>query len=102
MAKLREDLTLAEIERNAAQLEQIDIDGVLAFAEHVLSHSAAMWSAAGPAERAALQTALFPRGLEWTTDGFGTVVTSAAFSYLQTIGAKKSRVASPPGFEPGF
>ena len=102
LAKLREDLTLAEMERNAAHLEQLDIDGVLAFASHVLSHSAALWNAAGPDERASLQSALLPRGVEWTTDGFGTVVTSAAFSYLQGMDSEKSSLASPPGFEPGF
>ena len=102
LAKLREDLTLAEMERNAAQLEQLDIDGVLAFASHVLSNSAALWNAAGPDERASLQSALLPRGVEWTTDGFGTVVTSAAFSYLRGMDSEKSSLASPPGFEPGF
>ena len=36
-----------QLDRAESLREQIDSDGVLAFAEHVLSHSAAMWKCGG-------------------------------------------------------
>jgi hypothetical protein len=102
LARLREDLTLAEMRRNEAHTEQLDVEGVLAFAEHVLSHAASLWTNANLADRGALQQALFPNGLAWSETGFGTAVTCSAFSYLQTVPTFEEGVASPPGFEPGF
>jgi hypothetical protein len=34
--RLREELTLARIERHSGQLEELDVEGILAFAERVL------------------------------------------------------------------
>lgn len=41
--QLREQLALAEIELNDAVLDQLDVDGVLAFAEHVVTNAARLW-----------------------------------------------------------
>jgi hypothetical protein len=38
--KLREELTLARIERHSGQLEELDVEGILAFAERVLPRAA--------------------------------------------------------------
>ncbi|MBM3778297.1 MAG: hypothetical protein FJW23_08670 [Acidimicrobiia bacterium] len=100
--RLREQLALAEMTATEARNEHLDVEGVLAFAEHVLGNAAALWANASPANRRQLQTALFPKGLSWGPDGFGTAVTSSAFSLFEVSKVGKSRVASPPGFEPGF
>ena len=34
--KLREELTLAQMDRHATELEEMDVEGILAFAERVL------------------------------------------------------------------
>jgi hypothetical protein len=47
--QLREQVALAEIELNDAVLSQIDIDGVLAFAEHVMTNVAESEAAAAAA-----------------------------------------------------
>lgn len=70
--------------------------GVLAFAEHVLSNMASLWSAANSADRLRLQTTVFPTSLVWSADGFGTAVTNPAFSWLGAVAAE-SCVASPRG-----
>ncbi len=48
----------------------------------------------------ALQAALFPEGLRWNGERFGTALTCGAFSYLQEISSASTNVASPAGFEP--
>lgn len=102
LAKLREELALAEMQRNDATRDQIDVEGVLAFAEHVLTRAAALWANANLQDRRALQHAIFPSGLSWTAQGFGTAVTSTAFSYLRELAGSSEGVASPAGFEPAL
>jgi hypothetical protein len=93
-------LALVEIQRNEAQLERLDVEGVLAFAEYVLTRAAALWSNASLEDRRALQRAIFPDRISWTTEGFGTAVTSAAFSYLRGMSDDPEGLASPAGFVP--
>jgi len=97
-AKLREDLALAEMQRTEAQVEQIDTEGIVAFAENVLSRAAALWSHASFADRRALQQAIFPDGIPWTATGFGTAVSSSIFSHLRQNLATDQDVASLTGF----
>ena len=48
--KLRQELTLLEIDRHADMLEKFDVEGILAFAERVLPRAADLWVQASPAE----------------------------------------------------
>jgi len=41
--KLREELTLVRIERHSGQLDELDVEGILAFAERVLPRAADLW-----------------------------------------------------------
>ena len=41
--KLREDLTLVRIERHSGPLDELDVEGILAFAERVLPRAAELW-----------------------------------------------------------
>jgi Recombinase zinc beta ribbon domain/Recombinase len=40
---VREELTLVRIERHSGQLDELDVEGILAFAERVLSRAADLW-----------------------------------------------------------
>ena len=100
--RLRYDLALAELERNEARIEETDIEGFLAFAHHVIENATALWTSASDHDRRALQGALFPTGLNWEGAGFGTAVTCFAFRSLPVSKVGGNRMASPPGFEPGF
>ena len=64
--RLRYDLTLAELERNEARIAETDVEGILAFAHHVMENATALWTNASADDRKALQGALFPTGLAWT------------------------------------
>ena len=77
--KLREELTLAELELSEAQVEQFDIDSALAKAISVLNNASALWIDASLDDRLRLQEVLFPQGLVWDGAGFQTPVISFAF-----------------------
>jgi hypothetical protein len=49
--KLREELTLARIDRHSGQLEELDVEGILAFAERVLPRAADLWVQASLEQR---------------------------------------------------
>jgi site-specific DNA recombinase len=100
--RLRYDLTLTEIDRNDARLNETDVEGVLGFAEHVMQNAAALWTNASADDRKALQATLFPNALAWDGTGFGTVTTCLAFNQLEGFRNANNGMASPPGFEPGF
>jgi hypothetical protein len=59
--KLREALTLARIDRHAGQLEALDVEGILAFAERVLPRAADRWVQASLEQRQRFQQLFFPR-----------------------------------------
>ncbi len=98
--KLREQIMLAEVGREEATGEELDVEGILAFAQHVLANAARLWEEAPLDQRQRLQAALFPRGLSSDGSGFGTPVTCLAFSELLPSDGAQDGLASPTGFEP--
>jgi hypothetical protein len=94
--KLRE-LTLARIDRHSGQLDELDVEGILAFAERVLPRAADLWVQASLEQRQRFQQLFFPDGIAFDGKGFvGTRVTAPAFSYLRTIEGGNERMACQP------
>jgi hypothetical protein len=56
---LREELTLVRIERHSGQLDELDVEGILAFAERVLPR-ADLWVQASLEQRQRFQQLFFP------------------------------------------
>jgi site-specific DNA recombinase len=84
--KLREELTLARIDRHSGQLDELDVEGILAFAERVLPRAADLWVQASLEQRQRFQQLFFPDGMVFDGNGFvGTRATAPSFSYLRTI-----------------
>jgi hypothetical protein len=84
--KLREELTLVRIERHWGQLEELDVEGILAFAERVLPRAADLWVQASLEQRQRFQQLFFPEGIAFDGKRFvRTGVTAPAFSYLRPI-----------------
>jgi len=95
--KLREEIAIAEIERQDAHLEEIDVEGILGFAEHVLGNAARLWFEATPEQKQRLQRVWFPEGLRYRDGGFRTAVTCFAFTTLERNPEVGSGLASPSG-----
>ena len=98
--KLREDEALAQIELREAELEELDVEGVLAFAEHLLTNAARLWTEASLDQKQRLQTVFFPEGLRFNGENFGTAVTCLAFKQLGPGETPRDGMASPSGFDP--
>ena len=77
--------------------ELLDVDGVLAFAEHVLTNGARLWMELGLDQKQRLQQVLFPEGLRFDGEKFGTAVTCLAFKQMPPDESGNSGMASPTG-----
>ncbi len=96
--KLREELTLARMDRHSGQLDELDVEGILAFAERVLPRAADLWVQASLEQRQRFQQLFFPDGIAFDGKGFvGTRVTAPAFSYLRTIEDGNERMVDQTG-----
>ena len=91
---------MVQLELSEVREEELNLEVVLNFAEHFVTNAARLWSDADPAHKELLQGSIFPAGVTFSDDGFGTSVTSLMFSELRDSDAEKLQVASPTGFEP--
>jgi len=99
--KLREELTLARMDRHSGQLDELDVEGILAFAERVLPRAADLWVQASLEQRQRFQQLFFPDGISFDGNGFvGTRVTAPAFSYLREIETGNEKLVDLTGIEP--
>jgi len=60
--KLREELTLARIDRHSGQLDELDVEGILACAERILPRAADLWVQASLEQRQAVPTTVLSQG----------------------------------------
>ena len=95
--RLAEETALAEMAVNDARIDELDIEGVLAFAEHLLVDVARLWTEASLDQKQRLQHVFFPSGITYGAEGFGTAETSLVFTMLDAIAASKNNEASPTG-----
>jgi hypothetical protein len=84
--ELREELTLVRIDRHSGQLEELDVEGILAFAERVLPRAADLWVQASLEQRQRFQQLFFPDGITFDGNRFvRTGATAPAFNYFRGI-----------------
>ena len=76
------------------------MEGLIAFAEYLMSNLASTWFQANLKQRQQIQRAIFPEGLPFDGQGFGTAVTCLAFNQLVEAGGSENGLASPSGIEP--
>jgi site-specific DNA recombinase len=100
--RIQEQLTIAELELHDARIDALDVEGVLAFAEHLIANVGRIWLEATLDHRQRIQAAIFPEGIPFDGSAFGTATTCLAFNTFAVSKVGGNRLASPPGFEPGF
>jgi site-specific DNA recombinase len=99
--KLREDLTLVQMDRHASELEEMDVEGILAFAERVLPSASSLWVQSSLNQKQRLQQLFLPHGIRF--DGkrlVGTGVTLPVFNYLSPVSGEKKELVDQAGVEP--
>jgi hypothetical protein len=82
---IREQVALVTLDLGDAQHEEADVEGLLGFAEYVLTNAARLWMEAPIEQKTRLQRALFPEGLRLRDGRFGTAVTCMAFTQLRKL-----------------
>jgi len=99
MDRLREQEATAKLERYGAELEDLDVGAVLAFAERTLCDLAGSWNRAEPPQKTRLQALLFPSGVTWDGEAVRTQETASVFGWIDPICDDKERVVTPTRFE---
>jgi len=102
LARHATETSSAEQRLRDAELESFDIEQVLEFAEKLVSNPAQLWLRASLEQKQRLQQVLFPSGLSFSKDGFGTPPTDSLFSVFGALGGAETSLASPAGFEPAL
>src|SRR5690606_33943130 len=75
--KLRQELTLLRMDRHASEVEELDVEGILAFAERILPRAADLWTQASLDQRQRFQQLFFPEGMAFDGSAFvGTAATA--------------------------
>ncbi len=99
--KLRQELTLLRMDRHSSELDELDVEGILAFAERILPRAADLWVQASLEQRQRFQQLFFPEGIAFDGNGFvGTAVTAPAFNYLRPIETGDEGLVDLTGIEP--
>ena len=92
---------LARIDRHSGQVEELDVEGILAFAETRSTARRRSLVQASLDQRQRFQQLFFPDGISFDGKGFvGTRVTAPAFSYLREIETGNERMVDLTGIEP--
>lgn len=99
--KLREELTIAQMDRHASELEEMDVEGILAFAERVLPSASNLWVQSSLAQKQRLQQLFFPDGVRFNGKKIvGTGTTLPVFNYLSSVSEQKKELVDQTGIEP--
>ena len=88
----------SQMDRHSSELEEMDVEGILAFAERVLPSASNLWVQSSLAQKQRLQQVFFPEGVRF--DGkrlVGTGVTLPVFNYLSPFRARKKIWWTRPG-----
>jgi hypothetical protein len=78
-----EELTLAKIDHHTDAVDELDVEGILAFAERILPRAADLWVQASLDYKQRLQQLFFPEGIAFDGNRFNrTAATAPLFNYL--------------------
>jgi hypothetical protein len=94
-------LTLAQIDHHAESIEELDVQGILAFAERVLPRRADLWVQASLDQKQRLQQLFLPEGIAFDGNRFNrTAATAPFFKYLAPSEDADEKMVSRLGIEP--
>lgn len=100
-AKLELEITLKELEVGESHPEDLDLEGILNYAEFVISNPKKLWQDSPLDQKQRLQKVLFPKGLRFGNEGFGTSETAPIYRFLGSFDTQKETLVAPRGIEIG-
>jgi Protein kinase domain len=87
-------------ELRGTEMENLELERVLEFAEKIILRPTRLWVESSLDQRQRLQSTLFPGGIEYDGEEFGTASTPLFFRLLTPDPDDDWGMASPTGFEP--
>ena len=89
------------IDRHTEAVDELDVQGILPFAERILPRASDLWVQASLDYKQRLQQLFFPEGIAYDGNRFNrTAATAPLFNYLAASESADERVVSPEGIEP--
>lgn len=79
LSRLREESLLAEMELNEAKVEELDVEAVVNYGVNAISDASQFWRDGSVDQKQRFQRILFPEGLTFDGENFGTAATCLAF-----------------------
>ena len=89
-----------KVEHHGNEIDGLDVEAVLEFAEHVVLNARRLWEEFPLDLRRRMQKVLFPEGLVWSNEAFRTPVTCLFFRDLERPEIELEKVVARTGFEP--
>ena len=83
--KLREELTLAQIDRHTDAADELDVQGILVFAERILPRASDLWVQASLDYKQRLQQLFFPEGIAYDGHRFNRTGNGTTFQLLGAV-----------------
>jgi hypothetical protein len=83
-----------ELELSHARIDELDVEGVLGFAEQVLVDAARLWLQLDLGQKQQFQQVLFPDGLTFDGKKFGAAISCCAYTYLQALKGGKNKMVT--------
>jgi len=99
-SKIQIEIDRAVRTRESLEDGELNLDGILSFAEWALLKPDKTWRQMGHKQKQVFQRAIYPKGLSFDGIKFRTAEKSFVFSMIKTTLARESKVASPGGLEP--
>jgi len=100
LAMLSTEIEEIRSEIRNTEFEQIELEAVLTFADQLIKRPAKLWVESNLDQKQRLQKTLFPYGITFDGERFGTDATPLFFNLLDQDLREESCLASPTGFEP--
>ena len=92
--KRRQEVTSLRMERHASEIEELHVEGILAFAERILPRAADLWVQSSLDQRQQFQQLFFPEGIAF--DGHDFVCSSGGNrTGLQLPAAGRGEIGGP-------
>jgi site-specific DNA recombinase len=100
LAGIEDATTLANLELHETAVDDLDLDGALGFARHVLTRTCKLWQEANSSQKRRLQALIFPKGVTFDGNRLGTPEIASIFNWLRPSLVGEVKMVEQKGLEP--
>ena len=78
----------------------LDLDSAIEYLTHLLWNTSLVWQTSDLQGKKRIQRRMFPEGLVYGSEGFGTPLTHSIYTLLASNSLDEAVLVGPEGFEP--